>query len=109
MKPGEMEAFIQKSIAKHLDMDKTLVFVFGSRADGHAKPYSDYDIGLYAESPIDWSAMAKISEELEESDLPVTVDLVDFSKVTSDFKKFSLRRIKIWNQPQKGFKSILPV
>ena len=104
MKSRDMERLIKGAIARHLDMAKTLVFVFGSRANGHVKPSSDFDVGLYAEAPIDWLTLGEIKEELGESDLPVTVDLVDFSDITEDFKRVALKRIIVWNQPKKNLK-----
>lgn len=50
------------------------VSVFGSRARGDYRPFSDLD--LLVEGPIPRSLLSSISESLEESTLPLRVDLV---------------------------------
>jgi predicted nucleotidyltransferase len=50
------------------------VFVFGSRARGDYKPFSDLDI--LVDGDISPSLLSSISEDLEESNLPIRVDIV---------------------------------
>ena len=50
-------------------------YVYGSRAKGTARKFSDLDI-CYQES-IPREVVYQIKEELEESDLPFLVELVD--------------------------------
>ncbi len=102
MPTADMEAIIKNSIARHLDLNETLVFVFGSRADGTAEVSSDYDVGLYSVKEIPAMSLTDIREELEESHLPVKVDLVDFATVSESFKKVALVKIQVWNQPKKN-------
>lgn len=102
MPPEQVEAAIQNSIAHHLDVDETLVFLFGSRAAGQGRPGSDYDIGLYRGRPIPLVTIAKIKDELEDYPIPVNIDLVDFSTVSEPFKQLALSTITIWNRPKRG-------
>lgn len=63
-------------------------FLFGSRADGSAKPFSDLDIALSAgESPVLGGLMARLSEAFEDSRIPFDVDLVDLYYATPGFKR----------------------
>lgn len=60
-------------------------FVFGSRANGRAKKFSDLDLVFF--DPIPNNVLINIEDELEESDLPYKVDIVDYNKCDEDFKK----------------------
>jgi predicted nucleotidyltransferase len=52
-------------------------FVFGSRAHGAARPYSDLDLALEWIQPLGLALVGQIAEALSESDLPYRVDIVD--------------------------------
>ena len=87
------EIEIKKIIYKFLKPEEYKLFVFGSRATNNARKFSDYDIGISGSKPISFKKTALIKEALEESDLPFRVDIVDFSMVSSEFKKEALSRI----------------
>jgi predicted nucleotidyltransferase len=77
---------------KHLELVSSILkkyeysfFVFGSRITTKAKPISDLDL-LYFEN-IPSKIINNIEEEFEESDLPFTVDLVNYHKCDTDFQK----------------------
>lgn len=95
---------ISKTIHKYLDFDKTYVFLFGSRAIGSEQHPSDIDIGLYTGETIPSHVMIDIQSDLEESRIPVKVDVVDFSNVTDNFRKIALEKIQIWNHPKNNLK-----
>ena len=57
-------------------------------AAGKARKFSDYDIGVIGQKPLDFKKIALIKGEFEESDLPYRVDVVDFSTV-SKISKYS--------------------
>lgn len=97
---------IRQTLRRHIDWDKTYVFVFGSRASGEARSASDYDIGLYQGEKIPLSTLSKIKKELEDSRIPVTVDVVDFSRADAEFKKIALKEIALWSIPKTGLKLI---
>lgn len=89
-----MEKKIKEIIFKFLDSKDYRLFIFGSRATGKAGKFSDYDIGILGENPLSFGTLALIKEALEDSSLPVAVDVVDFSSVSSDFKKVALAKTK---------------
>lgn len=99
---------IKAAIGHHLDMDKTFVFLFGSRAAGIHRRASDFDIGLYSGRKIPLKKIAMIKDELENYPIPVDIDIVDFSVVTDDFKNLAKKEIKIWHVPKKNFKRKWP-
>jgi uncharacterized protein len=51
--------------------------VFGSRIHGTAKPYSDIDIAIKCSTPIDRRVLSRLKEALQESTLPIRVDVLD--------------------------------
>lgn len=61
------------------------VGVFGSRANGTAKPWSDLDLVLSGERPLPLSVLAELAEAFDESALPWKVDLVDRAAVAEAF------------------------
>jgi len=53
------------------------VAVFGSRATGRAKPFSDLDLAIDAGRPLTLAESADLREAFTESDLPWKVDFLD--------------------------------
>lgn len=102
----DIGSLIQKVIARHINFDEAFVFLFGSRASGHERRSSDYDIGIYTGNQVPLSTIAKIKGELEDHPIPVNVDIVDFSTASSEFKKLALKEIQLWNRPKTSLKLI---
>lgn len=63
------------------------VWVFGSRATGKAKRYSDLDLAVAGEDPLPLSAMAALANDFEESLLPFKVDILDLAGVNASFRR----------------------
>ncbi len=61
-------------------------YVFGSRATGASRPYSDLDLALEADGPVSLDAMGDITEALSEADLPYKVDVIDLRAVDPAFR-----------------------
>jgi uncharacterized protein len=78
---SDNEFKIVKSILK----DYKHSYVFGSRVTGKCKKFSDLDICL--KDKISDYEYVLLQEKFEESDLPFTVDLVEYDKVSDSFKK----------------------
>ena len=53
------------------------VRVFGSRATGRARPFSDLDLLFVQPACLSWQQRADLRDRFEASDLPFRVDLVD--------------------------------
>ena len=62
------------------------VLVFGSRARGNFKKYSDLDLALDSKSPINPRDLSIIRENFSQSRLPFKIDLVELTRLDSDFK-----------------------
>jgi predicted nucleotidyltransferase len=61
-------------------------YVFGSRAHGEARRYSDLDLALEWDQPLGLDVIGEIAEALSESDLPYKVDIVDLLTVDPAFR-----------------------
>lgn len=88
------EQQIKNIILKYLSLEKYQVFLFGSRVNGKAAKYSDYDIGILGKNALPSKTKMLIEESLEESNIPCKVDIVDFSLVSSNFRNTALSKIK---------------
>lgn len=83
-------AILRAILRAHLPAG-TRVHVFGSRAHGGARRYSDLDLALSGDRPIDPGTIAALAEALSESDLPYRVDLVDLAIVDPGFRDRIMR------------------
>lgn len=72
------------------------VSVFGSRAKGNYKKYSDLDLWLETTPEITPTELSTLSEAFEESDLPIKVDLVIPTTVIAEYRSSILKDKKIW-------------
>lgn len=63
------------------------VWVFGSRVQGRAKPFSDLDLVVMGEQPLSLSTSAELADAFEQSDLPIKVDVVDWATTGEAFRK----------------------
>lgn len=63
------------------------IWIFGSRATQHIKPFSDLDLFIKSLHPISLSLLTQCAFLLEESGLPYSVDLLDWSKISAHFQE----------------------
>lgn len=80
---------VKDILFRHLD--KTKVCVFGSRATATPKPFSDLDLVVMGDQPIDSRLLYKIMDDFEESDLPIHVDIVDWHCIDDNFRQIIQR------------------
>ena len=73
------------------------LYLFGSQARGQSSFTSDIDIGVLPISPFPPGLLSEIREELEESSIPYPVELVDLTKVGSDFVTRVEKEGVLWN------------
>ncbi len=72
------------------------VYLFGSRAGGHATAGSDFDIAVLAEENVS-GELSLAREKLEESSIPYKVDVVDLHTAPAAFKEMVLRQgVLLW-------------
>lgn len=63
------------------------VWVFGSRAVGTPKKYSDLDLAISLGYPLSLEMLANLKEDFDESDLPYKVDIVDWLTISDSFRE----------------------
>ena len=61
-------------------------WVFGSRATGRARRYSDLDLAIDAGRRLTLDELAGLSEAFSDSDLPYKVDIVDWQGIADGFR-----------------------
>ena len=81
----EHAAIVRDILCRHLPAGAR-VFVFGSRAQGGARPYSDLDLAIECDRPLGLDLAAEIAEAFSESDLPYKVDVVELSALDPGFR-----------------------
>ena len=62
------------------------VLAFSSRVSGTARKFSDLDSAIVSSTPLDWRLLGKVRDAFEDSDLPICVDLLDWSQADAGFK-----------------------
>ncbi len=84
---------LKTKVRHHFPNPEINVFVFGSSVRENV--FRDIDVGFQGD--IDERVLSELREELENSNFPYTVALVDFTYVDEDFKDFVLHKeVKKW-------------
>lgn len=78
------EALVREIVLRHASPDRNRPVVFGSRATGAARRYSDVDIGIAGE-PLSLRDLGLMREEFDNSSLPFVVDVVNFADMSDEF------------------------
>lgn len=91
---------IKRIVLSKIDKKEVFVFLFGSRSSAFHLPTADVDIGLWSRKNLSHKIYHQIRNALDESIVPLKVDIIDFSNVDNSFKKTALKQIEIWNKPE---------
>jgi hypothetical protein len=94
-----LETSIQKvktAVLQAFENEDVSIFLFGSRASGNAHRTSDIDIGILSSGFFDRKKITALRAELEEMNIPYSVDLVDLSTVSEDFRHQVLSEGEVW-------------
>lgn len=71
------------------------VRAFGSRVAGTAKRYSDLDLVIVGKNEVAASVLEKIKEDFQESDVPFRIDILDWHKISKEFRDIIGREYEI--------------
>lgn len=80
----------EKKIVEHIlqkHIPQRVVWAFGSRVHGNVKPYSDLDLAILGDAPLNLAEHADLADDFSESDLPFKVDLVDWNQIDDGFQQ----------------------
>ncbi len=89
-------AEVRKIVLKGLAGYPARAYLFGSRARGASSRTSDIDVAVLPSEPLPAGVLSAIREELEESTIPYTVDLVDLSEADTAFRELVQREGLPW-------------
>lgn len=87
-------SLLEEMLLKPLTKTGASLWVFGSRARGDHQKFSDLDVLVDGALPA--SLLSSIREQLEESSLPITVDIVPLNELAESYKKKVLSERKTW-------------
>lgn len=83
--PADQLATIRSILAEHVPHAK--VWAFGSRVHGTASRFSDLDLAVEDVEEMSLRTFGNLRHAFQESDLPISVDLLDMRTVKGPFKK----------------------
>ncbi len=89
-------AGVRQIVVSRLAPHQARVYLFGSRADGSAHLSSDVDVAILPRSPLPTGLLAEVREALEDSLIPLRVDVVDLSETDRRFREAVLREGIPW-------------
>ncbi|SRR5713101_4105167 len=90
----ELRDRIVTILSRYLDLRDYRSFFFGSRVTGGGSDRSDIDVGLEGESPIPHHLMSRIRDEIEELPTMYRIEIVDFQRVSQDFRDVAFKQIE---------------
>ena len=76
------------------------VRVFGSRIEGKARDFSDLDLVLVGEEKLDWRRIEKLKDVFSASDLPMTVDVIDWHAISDEFRAVIQNKYEVIQEKQ---------
>ena len=84
--PRGHERLVLNVLRAHLPPN-TKAWVFGSRATGRARRYSDLDLAIDAGRRLTLDETASLAEAFSDSDLPYRVDVVDWHTIDDRWRQ----------------------
>lgn len=92
LEPSEIE-IVKIIIRKYLPDCE--VRVFGSRLDPNPKTYADLDLVLVCQDKISRQTLIAIQDEFAESALTFRVDLLDWQRISPEFRQIIMQRFEV--------------
>lgn len=95
-----LQAHLKEEIAKlaqeSIHISHFQIFLFGSQVTGEAHERSDFDVGVVASEKIPPAQLHEFRFRLNES-IPLmnTFEVVDFNRVSDDFRQLALKHIQV--------------
>jgi len=80
----EQLAEVRRILQQHVS--GSTVRAFGSRVQGTAKPFSDLDLVVMGEIPLNFRQLAALKDAFAESNLPFRVDVADWAVTSETFR-----------------------
>ena len=80
----------------HRHLPSCTIYLFGSRATGKESPGSDVDLAVDTGKQVPYNIILKILIDIEETTIPVNVDLVDLQMAQKQLKLDIMREGIKW-------------
>ena|SRR5436309_2035525 len=90
----KLRAEISEILERYLDIGEYRLFFFGSRTVGTGTEHSDIDIGIEGASPVPLHIMCRIRDGLESLPTIYTVEIVDFKRLSDQFRAVALQHVE---------------
>lgn len=84
--PREDLVILQKILVDYLP-PSSRIWAFGSRTNGSARRYSDLDLAVEDNEPMDPVMLSRLRDALSESDLTIKVDVIDLRTTDPAFRR----------------------
>lgn len=84
-------------IRAHIPEALADLYLFGSRARGDARRWSDIDVAVVPKRPLPTGLLAETREDLENSSILLNVDLVDMRAASAALREAIWREGVPWN------------
>ncbi|EKD26060.1 MAG: DNA polymerase beta protein [uncultured bacterium] len=84
-------AIVREVFSRHLKGHPCTLYVFGSQVKGKAREDSDLDILVESENRLPLHQIAKIKEDLENSNLRYPVDIVESKALAESYREEVMR------------------
>lgn len=81
---AEYRELLQSILEAHCPQAE--VRAFGSRVTGSAKPHSDLDLAIVADTALSISELGTLREACQASTLPMRIDIVDWHRISPEFQ-----------------------
>lgn len=98
---NKLKKEIVEIIGRYLDLNQYKIFFFGSRVAGKGNEHSDIDIGIEGAEPIPMEIFFKIKDEIDAIPTLYKIEIVDFKRVTSDFREVAFQYIEEFSNNDK--------
>lgn len=85
---------VREIVLRELAGAPVQVYLFGSRARGTARRTSDVDVAV--EGPVPAGVLSRLREALEDSNVPVRVDVIELRDADDAFRARVLREAVPW-------------
>jgi len=90
----KLKSEIREIIGSYLDLKLYRVFFFGSRVGGKNSERSDIDIAIDGPEEIPGNIMVEIRNEIDNLPTLYRFDIVDFKKVSPEFRASAVQEIE---------------
>lgn len=98
MKNKDIKSEIKAILLTALRDVDCYLFLFGSQVSGDVHDRSDYDVGILAKQPLNFSLLSRLKGYMEA--IPALIDVIDFYNTPEDFRNIALRHVELWKTPK---------